>query len=315
MDKESINRLYAKLRRALGRTICEALDDQKVVEIMVNPDGRIWIEKLAQGMYCAEELITPANVLDALGTMAALLGTAINPQSPILEGELPIDNGSRVEGAIPSIVPAPIITIRKKSSVVFPLSDYVEKGKLSREQHDFVLWSLKEKKNILVSGGTGTGKTTFCNALLSELCQIAPNDRVVIIEDTAELQCNVKNFVPLHTCGEIATLNKLLRTTMRLRPDRIVVGEVRGGEALDLLKSWNTGHPGGFATVHANSALSALTRLEQLISEVSASPMKELVAEAVDIVIHLKRGFSGPTVEEIIQIDGIEGTKISWQKI
>ncbi|MCL1876393.1 MAG: P-type conjugative transfer ATPase TrbB [Synergistaceae bacterium] len=267
IDKESTDRLHEKLRRALGSTICAALNDPTITEIMVNPDGSIRLDRLAVGITNTGKKLAPENIIDSLGTVARLLDAEINKSNPILEGELPIDNGSRIEGIIPPASSGPLFSIRKKASRVFPLSDYIEKGKLSQMHHDRIVSALMDKKNILVSGGTGSGKTTFCNALLLKLSELLPNERVIIMEDTAELQCPIEDNVPLHTVdvAEI-TLNKLLRATMRLRPDRIIVGEVRGGEALDLLKSWNTGHPGGFGTIHANSAAAALTRLEQLIA-------------------------------------------------
>jgi len=308
IDKESTERLHEKLRRAFGSTICAALNDSTVTEIMVNPDGSIRLDRLAIGIENTGKKLAPENIIDALGTIARLLDTEINKDNPILEGELPIDNGSRIEGIIPPASSAPLFAIRKKASLVFPLSDYVVKEKLTPFHHDKIVSALMAKKNILVSGGTGSGKTTFCNALLLKLSELLPNERVIIMEDTVELQCPIKDSVPLHTVGNAEiTLNKLLRATMRLRPDRIIVGEVRGGEALDLLKSWNTGHPGGFATVHANSAAAALTRLEQLIAEAINTPMRELIAEAVDMVIHLHRyAKTGPKIEEIIEVNGFE---------
>lgn len=282
----------------------------------MNEDGEIWVDRLASGREYLGKTIGPALLLDALGTIAALLDTEINKYKPSLQGELPIDDGSRVQGIIPPITAAPVVVIRKRASSVFPLEDYMQKNKLSTKQYDLILSALTSRKNILVSGGTGSGKTTFCNALLLKLSEISPNDRVVIMEDTTELQCRMRNSIRLHTCKDVATLNDLLRMTMRLSPDRIVIGEVRGGEALDLLKSWNTGHPGGFATVHANSAASALPRLEQLISEVSTSPMRELVAEAVNIVIHLQRhAIIGPKVEQIIRVDEVKSGEYVWEEV
>ena len=163
---------------------------------------------------------------------------------------------------------------------------------------------IRDARNILVAGGTSSGKTTFVNALIRELLEIAPHDRLIVIEDTQELQCATTNKQSFVASGGV-TMQKLLKTAMRYRPDRIIIGEVRGGEALDLLKSWNTGHPGGLATAHANNAAAALLRLEQLISEVSVTPMQALIAEAVNVVVYMQEfGRLGRQVTEIIQVTG-----------
>jgi type IV secretion system protein VirB11 len=243
-------------------------------------------------------------LIAALGTIAAMLGTELNESTPILEGRLPLD-GSRVEGAIPPISPdGPSLSIRKHASAVYSLEQYVTEGRIRQEHADFLRKCISKEKNILIAGGTSSGKTTFTNALLRELLEIAPKDRLIIMEDTQELQRatnNKQNFVTTDT----VSMRKLLKMAMRFRPDRIIIGEVRGGEALDLLKSWNTGHPGGIATVHANSAASSLIRLEQLIMEVSQNPMSSLIAEAIDVVVHMeKRGKYGRQVAEIIEVKG-----------
>jgi type IV secretion system protein VirB11 len=262
-----------------------------------------------------------AQLLDALGTLAMLLGTEITKEKPSLSGELPIDNGSRVQGIVPPVCASPIVVIRKRVSSVIPLDDYLKKEKITEKQYEIILNALGKRKNIILAGGTGSGKTTFGNALLLKLAKVTPDERVVIMEDTAELQCKMKNTVKLHTVkdkdgSDLITLNHLLRMTMRLSPSRIIIGEVRGGEALDLLKSWNTGHPGGFATVHANSALATLSRLEQLIMEAAPYPMKELIGEAVNIIILLQRhAAAGPRVEQIIEVHGYKDGEYIWNEI
>jgi type IV secretion system protein VirB11 len=306
-DGEKQRRNLEKLRGELGPAICAALDNPDIVEIMVNPDGKVWLDHAAQGIERTETKIAPSRRMAALGTIAAMLDTKINARSPILEGELPLD-GSRVAGTVPPISKGPGFTIRKHSSAVFPLSRYVREERISEGHAACLREAVEGRKNILVAGGTGSGKTTFVNALLDLLNELAPEDRLVVLEDTLELQYSLENVYSLRTDekSEI-TMQLLVKTSLRLRPDRIVVGEVRGGEALDLLKSWNTGHPGGISTLHANSATSALIRLEQLISEVSLSPMKELIGEAVDIVIFLKRrARKGPVVEEILEVKGVD---------
>ena len=251
-------------------------------------------------------------LMAALGTIAALLDTMINALCPILEGELPLD-GSRGEGTVPPISKGPGLTIRKHSSAVFPLSRYLDEERLTPEHGAYIREAVESRKNILVAGGTGSGKTTFVNALLDVLNELNPSDRLVVMEDTLELQYSLENVYSLRTDEKSGvSMQNLVKVSLRLRPDRIVVGEVRGGEALALLKSWNTGHPGGISTLHANSAESALIRLEQLVSEASVSPMKELIGEAVDVVVFLKRrarnGLKapGPVVSEILEVKGVD---------
>jgi type IV secretion system protein VirB11 len=304
-DAERHRRNLEKLRNELGSVICEALDDPGIVEIMVNPDGRVWLDHTRLGMKRAGTKISPARRMAALGTIAAMLDTKINTSSPLLEGVLPLD-GSRVEGTVPP-VSGPGITIRKHASAVFPLTRYVEEKRIPAEWGVYLREAIETRKNILVAGGTGSGKTTFVNALLDALNGLHPEDRLVVLEDTPELMYSMENVYPLSTDEKSeVTMQLLVKTSLRLRPDRIVVGEVRGKEALDLLKSWNTGHPGGISTLHANSAASALIRLEQLISEASVSPMKELIGEAVDLVVFLqRRAGKGPAVTEILEVKGV----------
>lgn len=304
--EEILKRNMDKLRNEFGRTICDALDNPEVIEILVNPDGRIWLDRLSKGMEDTGRRISPERLLAALGTIAAMLRTEINKATPILEGELPLD-GSRVEGTIPPITKGPGIAIRKHSSAVFPIERYIAERRISTDAWEYLQNAIQNRRNILIAGGTGSGKTTFVNAVLDALARMRPNDRVLLLEDTVELQCKMDNVFAMRTDSRSEiTMQKLVKASLRLRPDRIIVGEVRGGEALDLLKSWNTGHPGGICTLHANSAVSSLIRLEQLISEVSKTPMKDLIGEAVNVVVFLQRvARFGPAVTEIIEIKGV----------
>ena len=301
---EQQERLYGKLRRELGGDVMDALEDERTLEICVNADGRIWVERKGERLRDVGRTLSSAKRLAALGTIAAMLGTEVNEAAPILEGRLPLD-GSRVEGAVPPVSPdGPSMSIRKHASAIFSLSRYIEEGRIPERCADYLRDRMRTNRNILVAGGTSSGKTTFANALIRELLEIAPEDRLVVMEDTVELQCATTNKQRFVT-SENVSMQKLLKTAMRYRPDRIIVGEVRGKEALDLLKSWNTGHPGGLATVHANSAPSALIRLEQLILETSQNPMSTLIAEAVDVVVFMdKRGKAGRQVTEIIEVTG-----------
>jgi type IV secretion system protein VirB11 len=309
----SQQRLIKKIKIELGSLCLQALKNPNVIEIMLNSDGTLWVEELGKPIVHVGSM-KESKVKALLGTIASYLNTTITSTNPILECELPID-GSRFEGLLPPIVNKPTFTIRKKASQIFTLEEYYHQKTLSKEQYLQIKKAIynsedteQSKKNILIVGGTGSGKTTLANAIIDGIVQQTPNDRVVIIEDTAEIQCAAKNAVILRTSNKVNML-MLLRATMRLRPDRILVGEVRGAEALDLLKSWNTGHSGGIATIHANSARAGLTRLELLISEATIAPMQTLISEAINIVIFITKTKNGRTVKEIIEVTGYDESK------
>lgn len=308
----SSNRLLAMLITAMGPNVGGLLNDDTVVELMLNQDGKLWSDRLGVGRQDTGHTLTPQDAERIIRLVATGTGAECNESTPLLSAELP-GTGSRFQGVLPPVVSAPVFTIRKKALLIFSLDDYVTQGIMTGRQKAAILDAVHTKQNILVTGGTGSGKTTLVNAVLNEIA--ATRDRVVIIEDTLELQCTAPDTVFLRAKEGVASMNDLLRATMRLRPDRIVVGEVRGPEALSLLKAWNTGHPGGCATVHANSARAGLTRLEQLIQEAVITVPKELIAEAVDIVIHIERVGHGRKIREITRVDGVEREKYIMSEI
>jgi type IV secretion system protein VirB11 len=297
----SHTRLVRKLQDALGDQLCVALDDATVVEIMLNPDGRLFIERLGHGVAEAG-VMAPAAAEVVIGSVAHALQSEADDERPIISGELPI-GGHRFEGLLPPIVSGPAFTIRRRASRLIPLSDYVSSKVMTEAQASAIRSAIDARMNIVISGGTGSGKTTLANAIIAEIVLSAPDDRMVILEDTAEIQCAAENAVCLHTSDTI-DMARLLKSTMRLRPDRIIVGEVRDGAALTLLKAWNTGHPGGVTTIHSNTAMSALRRLEQLTAEASQQPMQEVIGEAVDLVVSIERTGKGRRVREVIHIEG-----------
>ena len=304
-----------KLVRELGPSLMRALADPTVVEILLNPDGRLWFDVLGGGMRDTGEKMSPGKAENLLGTIAAMLETTIDHDRPFLQGELPLD-GSRVQGVIRPIVSNPSFSIRKKALLVYSLDDYVTSGMLD-ERHAIVLrQAVHERQNILIVGSTGSGKTTFANALLDEMSRCAgQNQRIVMIEDTVELQCAAPNVVAMRT-SDTVDMNGCLRITMRMRPDRIVVGEVRDSAALTLLKAWNTGHPGGLCTVHANSAAAGLLRLEQLIAEEkNTQPQPSLIAEAVHVIAFIKRTETSRRVTELLKCLGHDGSKYVLETI
>ena len=299
----STERAHAKLLRDLGPLLAEALMDARTIEVMLNPDGRLWQERLGEPMRCIGHMAeTRAEAV--IKTLAGYLGREVTRQAPLLEGELPLD-GSRFAGQLPPVVSAPTFAIRKKALSIFTLDDYVRAGIMDEAQRQVLSCAVRAHRNLLVVGGTGSGKTTLANALINEIAASDPNERLVLIEDTSEIQCAAENFVQYHTT-ESVSMTDLLRATLRMRPDRILVGEVRGPEALDLLMAWNTGHEGGLATLHANHARAGLNRLEMLVSMHRDAPkaLCPLIGEAVDLVVHIARTPHGRRVMELLEVGG-----------
>ena len=312
VQQEQADRLREKLRRELGPQICGFLAEPHVIEIMLNPDGALWVERLGQPMERVGSM--EANKAEALiGTVAASLRTTVTRENPILECELPID-GSRFEAILPPNVAGPVFTIRRKASKIFTLAEYVEASVMTARQAAVIREAVALKRNVLVVGGTGTGKTTLTNAIIDHMAETVGDERLVIIEDTAEIQCRSPNAVILRAT-EYADMLRLLKATMRLRPDRIIVGEVRGPEALSLLKAWNTGHPGGVATVHANDASSGLVRLESLIAEATAAPMRPVIAAAVDVIVSIAKTGEGRRVQEVLRVNGLRAGEYDLEPI
>ena len=205
---------------------------------------------------------------------------------------------------LPPVALAPCFAIRKPAAKIFILADYVRAQIMVPIQAEALKHAVRERRNILVAGGTSSGKTTLANALLAEIADC--DERVILIEDTRELQCAAVDCVALRTRPGVVSLADLVRSTLRLRPDRIIVGEVRGAEALDMLKAWNTGHPGGIATVHANSAHAALYRIEQLIQESVSVIPRRLIAEAIDLVVFIAGRGSSRRIETIAEVTGLD---------
>jgi type IV secretion system protein VirB11 len=299
------HRHHESLRHALGQVVADALAAPDVVEVMANPDGGLWVDRVGVGRQQVGR-IEPAAAETVVRLLATHMGESVNGDHPSIAGTLPA-TGERFQGLLPPLVGAPSFTIRKRPSVIFTLDDYVSAGILCAAGAALIRSAVSDRKNILVAGGTGSGKTTFVNAILNE--PAFRSERIVLLEDTRELQCASPDRVELLTknTAPSVTMTDLLRVTLRLRPDRIVIGEVRGGEALAMLKAWNTGHPGGVATVHANSAADALRRIEDLVAEASATIPRRSIATAINYVVFIERVGAAPgrRVSGISEVTGI----------
>lgn len=305
---ESAERKRAMLRTAMGPEIGAALADPSVIEVMVNPDGALRLDRLGSGRCETGLVLDAAQTERIIRLVASHARTEVHGASPIVSAELPAHGegsaGERFEGLLPPVAPGPCFSIRKPASRIHSLGDYASDGIMSVGMARLLAVAVAERRNILVAGGTSTGKTTLANALLAELGK--RDERVILIEDTRELQCAASDTVALRTRPGIVTMADLVRSTLRLRPDRIIVGEVRGAEALDMLKAWNTGHPGGIATLHANSAKSALYRLEQLVSEAVVTVPRRLIADAIDVVVFIEGRGSARRVAALEWVGGLD---------
>jgi len=290
------------LRTALGADVAAWLEDPAVVEVMLNPDGRLWVDRLAEGLCDTGARLSAADGERIIRLVAHHVGAEVHADAPRVSAELP-GMGERFEGLLPPVVAAPAFAIRKPAVAVFTLQDYVAAGIMTAAAASTLSDAVAGRANILVAGGTSTGKTTLTNALLAEVARTT--DRVVLIEDTRELQCLTPNLVALRTKDGVATLSDLVRSSLRLRPDRIPIGEVRGAEALDLLKAWGTGHPGGIGTIHAGSALGALRRMEQLIQEAVVTVPHALIAETIDLIAVLAGRGAERRLNELARVIGL----------
>lgn len=296
-------RTHDALRHALGETVLAGLADPDVVEILVNPDGRIVIDRLRSGRSDTGQRLSCEARERVIRLVADHMGASVTVQTPRISGVLPV-GGERFQGFSPPVVAAPTFAIRKRPAVIWTLEDYVRDGALSEVDGDQLRAAAAERLNLLICGGTGSGKTTLANALLAE--PAFASDRVVMIEDTPELQCSAWDQAVLLTRPPPSPVGiaDLVRDALRLRPDRIIIGEMRdGAAALETLKAWNTGHPGGLSTVHANSAPEALHRLKDLLSEVTSGPQHRLISNAVDLIVPIRRTAAGREVGPLLRPD------------
>ncbi len=304
----SAERRRAMLRTAMGPAIAAALADPRVIEVMVNPDGALRLDILGEGRVDTDFRMEPAQVERIIRLVASHARAEVHGDAPIVSAELPPHAegraGERFEGLLPPVAPGPCFAIRKPAERLYTLADYVADGIIAAPVAAALGRAVRDRRNILVAGGTSSGKTTLANALLAEMAEL--DERVILIEDTRELQSPAPDTVALRTRPGVVSMADLVRSTLRLRPDRIIVGEVRGREALDMLKAWNTGHPGGIATVHANSAVSALYRIEQLVQEAVVTVPRRLIAEAIDMIVFIAGRGLARRVETVARVAGLD---------
>lgn len=305
---ETIIRQRESAIEAFGAVFMLAFTDPKTTEIYRNEDGTLWHQKLGEPKRQIGEM-DDATAMRGISICAGAAKLIISAKNPTIDTEFLMD-GSRFSALIPPCVSSPVFNVRKKALQVFTLAEYVASGIMSREQCEVIERGVTDHKNILVIGGTGSGKTTLANAIVADVVRQYPEERIVIIEDTKEIQCTAIDHLQLHTAPLAeppVDMTKLVRQTLRQHPDRILVGEVRGGEALDLLDAWNTGHEGGVVTLHSNNAMTGLTRLKSLVSRHENAPregIERLIGEVVHLVVHIAKEGHGRVVKEVLEIDG-----------
>lgn len=303
------DRKFEMLSYAMGKDILDFMQDKKVFEVMVNPDGKLWVDTFDRGRVFSGVIIPPETSRQIILAVAALADQVIDRNEPAISAEIPdslLFDSARFQGELPFIVEAPAFNIRKHPKIVLSLDDYVAQGTMTQQQKSVIIQCIHDKKNIIAAGGTKSGKTTLLNAILQEISK-SP-ERVVLIEDTPELRCTAEDCVSLRTMPHV-DMSMLLRYTLRKSPDRIVVGEVRGGEALALVDAWSTGHSGGCSTLHSNSAADTLVRLENLVSRSAVNPQEMTIANAVNVIIYLKYIHQVRRITEIISVDGYDAVQ------
>lgn len=300
------------LETAFGEAIMDYLKDPSVIEIMLNPNGHIFIDQLRIGKAPTEIYIAPEQAENIVKLVASYKNYEIHEKTPMVATEISFF-GARFQGWLPPVVKAATFAIRKRATNIFTLEQYVKEGALTDQQAIFLRESVLNCKNILVVGGTGTGKTTFTNALLDILK--GTNDRILILEDLPELQIVADDVVFMNTSDSV-NMRDLVKGSLRMRPDRIIIGEVRDGAALELLKAWNTGHPGGISTLHANSIETTPYRLEDLIREVVATPPHYLIPQAIDLIVFIERTKEGlRRVKNLAKLKGYEQGKYLFEAV
>ncbi len=304
MNQEQEQKIIGLLEVAFGKQLWRLMKDNRLTELMANPDGRIWLDMIGKGLLETGVVLDESARQRIISIVAGAEGRICNSDNPTLAAILPYF-GARFQGFVSPVVPGASFSIRLKSKRVFSLDEYVTDNILSLVHCHRIKRVVAERGNILIVGGTGSGKTTLANAVLNEISQTG--HRIVTIEDAAELQCTAPNTLQLFVNDDVGfDWRSAVKVSLRARPDRIVVGEVRDSSALDLLKAWNTGHNGGCATIHANGAIQGLSRMESLIEEAVPNAPKELIGEAIDLIVHITRSNKGRVIDQMVAVNGFD---------
>lgn len=303
------------LKNMLGDAVCAALDDDSVTDIFLNPDSSVWIKSAGKGQQKIGS-IDEHKARAFINQLAQINALYINQSNPTYDENLPF-NGERIIVTVESITKRPSFAIRKPSKTVFDLESYIEKGVLNQKQYDLICKAISERQNILISGGTQTGKTTLLNSCLLKMKELCGEwQRLLILQEGSdEIRSSIENCVHFYTADNVS-MTKLVKISMRYTPDKIIVGEVKDGACLDLLKAWNTGHSGGLSTIHANSADAVPLRLSYLSQEAGVPSPNYLIVEAIDLIVHLVHDTSHPAgrrVENILRLTGFKNNQFTFE--
>jgi type IV secretion system protein VirB11 len=300
---QSLERRRSMLRTALGPVVSAWLDEPHVVDVLLNPDGSLWVERLGEERIATGDRLTAADAERIIRLVADHVGAEAHAGSPIVSAELP-EGGERFEGLLPPVAVAPMFAIRRRATPDLVLADYVKTGVLTEPEAAFLDSAMRERRNVVIAGDAKTGKTTLARTILQIAAETG--DRLILLEDRREISLPHGNVVALLAKDGVASLSDLVRSALRLSPDRIPVGEVRGREAIDLLDAWSTGHAGGVATIHAKSTVGALYRFEQLCLRTIANPPRELIAETVDVIVLVTVRSGRRRVEQMVEVLGLD---------
>lgn len=296
-----------RLTRLCREFATSVLADDDVTEGVVNPqDGRLRLDTWSRGPVATDVILPPERLESWLNVVATAHAVALGPAHPVLAAQLPDAapyGGARLQAFVPPAAAGYGLVIRKRPTYTPTLDEYVERGRMPRAFLTALRCAVEDRRTLVICGGTGSGKTTLGRALLAEIGRWCPDDRLVILEDTPELACPLENHLALRTTPELS-FAALLKATLRASPTRIVLGEVRDEAALDFLDASATGHPGGFCTTHAESALGALHRLDRLAQRANVPPQLDLVGEAVGLVVVLSGNNQNRRVTDLVRVDG-----------
>ena len=308
-------RILKMLRSAMGPAVTALLDDPAVTELSANSDGRVWVDRVGEGRRDTGEKLGPASVHRILSIVADAKGEAIGDTHPSFDAIVP-GHGYRFIGTLPPLTPAPAMTIRKKPSRVISLAEYQEARILTPRHREFLEYASRERLNLIIAGGTGSGKTTLANAVLAVMAETG--HRIITIEDTPELQNSAADQESLYALPGIRTMQDCLRCALRMHPDRLIFGEVRGPEVRDMLMAWNTGHRGGLCTIHADSAKDTLARIEEMLAAgsdgagVQGPPPLAQIARAIHVIVFIEttrdrtRYPAGRFVADVVRVEGLD---------
>jgi len=301
--EDELERRDRQMENLMGdlKRLIPFFETKTITDIYIYSKGNVYVSDFEKGVYNTDVVLSPAERMRIINSLASVSETPIDKWArPTLESIIPLYN-VRTTAIVPPWTTSPEITFRRPAEKIFTFEEYLQEGRISQELLDKIVSHIEQRSNIVISGSTGSGKTTFTNACIEKMVEFTPNERIYIVEDTPELQCRSPYKTQLYIRKDQAVA--AIQTALRWTPKRIIFGELRSGEiALELLEAWNTGHPGNITTIHANSAASTIPRIEGLLRQVIKGQLPPL-ADSIQLIVHLanRPGF-GPLVDEALTV-------------